>query len=333
MARPAGVTEEEAAGETTADGLTFLCAADIADAAGRWRRWLEVERAASRHTVRAYWTDLTAFLTFARDHLGRPPDLNDLGDFTLGDFRAYLARRAGRGAGAVSRARNLSGVRSFFNHLDRAGILHNPALANLGNPKLPRSLPKPLAAGDALQVLDVAAAMPAENWIGLRDRALFALLYGSGLRLGEALALDMENLPAKGALTVTGKGRRQRRVPLLPEVIAAIEAYRAACPHPAGRETPVFVGARGGRLNPGVAERQMRFLRAALGLPSTATPHALRHSFATHILHHGGDLRAIQELLGHSSLSTTQRYTEVDDSRLLDIYADAHPRARKQPST
>ncbi|HET8727730.1 MAG TPA: tyrosine recombinase XerC [Alphaproteobacteria bacterium] len=318
----------EGGGETP-EGFAFLCAADAADACGRWRRWLTVEKASSEHTLRAYIADLAGFLGFLRGHLGRPPSLNDLGNLQLTDFRAYLAHRATGGAGVSSRARNLSGVRSFFRYVDRSGILHNPGIANLGTPKRPRILPRPLAKEDALATIDAATELGGDDWIGRRDRALFALLYGSGLRLGEALSLDRRDLPRDGRLTVTGKGRKQRQVPVLAPVAEALAAYVAACPHVLPEDGPLFVGVRGGRLNPAVAERQMRRLRGLLGLPDTATPHALRHSFATHLLAGGGDLRAIQELLGHASLSTTQRYTDIDDVQLLDVYRGTHPRARR----
>ncbi len=247
---------------------------------------------------------------------------------SLGDFRAFQAFRAGGGAGRVTRARGLSAIRSFFGHLDRAGLLHNAALHGLTHPRLPRTLPRPLGVGEALTLVDAAPEISTLDWIGLRDRGLFALLYGCGLRLGEALGLRREDLPRDGRLTVTGKGRKQRQVPVLPAVAQALEGYVAACPFAPAPDAPLFLGERGGPLNPGVAERQMRRLRALLGLPDTVTPHALRHSFATHLLVAGGDLRSIQELLGHSSLSTTQRYTEIDATQLLAVYDQAHPRAR-----
>jgi len=331
MAGPAALGAGEdgppAPEDAEGSGLAFLCAADTADACLRWQRWLAVEKASSVHTVRAYVGDVTGFLAFLRDHLGRRPSLNDLGNAGLRDFRGYLAHRAGRGTGVASRARNLSGIRSFFRYLDRSGLLHNPALAGLATPKRPRVLPRPLAEDDALATVDTAPDLATEDWLGLRDRALFALLYGCGLRLGEALSLSRRDLPEDGRLTVLGKGGKQRQVPVLPPVRDALRDYVAACPFALSADDPLFVGARGRRLNPGVAERQMRTLRAALGLPDTATPHALRHSFASHLLAGGADLRAIQELLGHSSLSTTQRYTEVDDARLMEIYRNAHPRA------
>ena len=309
---------------------TLLAAADVLDAVDGWRRWLATEKRASDHTIRAYLGDVARFLVFVAGHLGRPPGLNDLGDLALGDFRAYLAGRARSGAGAASRARGLSGIRNFFRHLDRAGILHNPAIAGLSGPKPPRGVPKALTAEDAAAVLETAAEISDRDWVGRRDRALFTLLYGCGLRIAEALSLTRGDLPADGTLKVVGKGRKERLVPVLPAVAEALAAYVAACPHAMRPGDPLFVGVRGGPLNPGVAERQMRRLRRLLGLPETATPHALRHSFATHLLAGGADLRAIQELLGHSSLSTTQRYTDVDVEQLLAVHRDTHPRARRR---
>jgi len=293
-----------------------------------WHRWLLAERRASRHTVRAYLADVHAFLGFMAEHLGEAPDPNALADLTLADFRAYLARRAREGADAGTRARALSAVRSFFRYLERTGAMRNAALAAVRTPKIARSLPKPLTPDDALAALDAAGELDMRDWVGRRDRALVALLYGCGLRLAEALALTPRTLPRDGRLVVTGKGGKQRAVPVLPAVTAALEAYLAACPWAIAPEKPVFRGVRGGPLNPGVAERQVRRLRVPLGLPETVTPHAFRHSFATHLLAEGGDLRAIQELLGHASLSTTQRYTEVDAARLFAVYDKAHPRAR-----
>jgi integrase/recombinase XerC len=283
----------------------------------------------SAHTLRAYLGDAHAFLGFIATHRGGPPSLSTLAGLTLADFRAWLASRSGEGAAAATRARGLSAVRSFFRHLDRAGTLHNPALEGLGGPKLPRSLPKALTQADAAGTIEAAAGLQEEDWIGRRDRALLLLLYGAGLRLGEALGLTGRDVPREGRMVVRGKGRKERLVPVLPIVAEAIADYLATCPFPAGPDRPLFLGARGGPLNPGVAERQVRRLRHLLGLPASATPHALRHSFATHLLAEGADLRSIQELLGHASLSTTQRYTALDDRRLLGVYESAHPRARK----
>lgn len=222
----------------------------------------------------------------------------------------------------------MSSLRGFFKYLDRHDLVHNPAINAVKSPRPPKSLPKPLAAEDAIEALSTAGELHDEPWLAARDVALFTLLYGCGLRLGEALALQKRDIPAGDAMTITGKGRKQRLVPVLPIVRQAIGEYVTLCPHPLAADGPLFVGARGGLLNPGVVQRQMRRLRALMGLPDTATPHALRHSFATHLLAGGGDLRTIQELLGHASLSTTQRYTQVDEARLTRAYRDAHPRAK-----
>ena len=225
----------------------------------------------------------------------------------------------------------MAAVRGFYRYLDRHHGLHNPALAALRTPRLPRRLPRPLSAAQALDVVE-AADDGRIDWTGRRDAALLTLLYGAGLRIGEALGLTRGALGAAPAelreLRVTGKGGRQRVVPVLPVVAAALADYLEACPYGGGRpDSPLFVGARGGPLQAGVVQRRVRGLRRLLGLPETATPHALRHSFATHLLAGGADLRAIQELLGHASLSTTQGYTAVDAARLMDLYRRAHPRA------
>jgi integrase/recombinase XerC len=321
MAGPAGLNGQD----TT---LALATADDLAATLPRWREWLEIERQFSPHTVTAYLGDLTAFLGFFAGHLGRPVRLRDLAEAGLGDFRAWLARRTTAGARATSRARAVSALRNFFNWLDRAGILHNPKIGALTTPKLPRTAPKPIGVVDAAALLEAAEMFVEEPWIGLRDRALFTLLYGCGLRISEALALDRGTLPLGDSLRVLGKGKKERVVPLLPVVIEAVTLYEAASPFKGGRDAPLFVGARGKRLDPAIAQKAMRSLRVQLQLPDTATPHALRHSFATHLLGGGGDLRAIQELLGHASLSTTQRYTEVETEHLLSVYRDAHPRAR-----
>jgi integrase/recombinase XerC len=309
-----------------------LAAPDVLAAAEAWQRWLRAERTASAHTVRAYAGDLMRFLAFLRNHAGAPASLNDLGDLRLRDLRAFLAARAAEEAAAGTRARGLSALRSFFGWLDRRGVLHVPALEAVRPPKAARPLPRPLSERDALAVVATAEEAAESDWIGLRDRALFALLYGAGLRLGEALALSRAEAPRGGRLRVRGKGRKQREVPVLPAVAAAVEAYLAACPCATAPDGPLFLGARGKRLNPGVAEKRMRDLRHLLGLPDSATPHALRHSFATHLLAAGGDLRAIQELLGHSSLSTTQRYTEIEEAQLMETYRRCHPRAAARGS-
>ncbi len=269
------------------------------------------------------------FLAFIARHRAGPPSLADLSDLNLGDFRAYLAHRAADGLAAASRSRGLAAVRGFFRFLERRGLAANAAIRLVRTPKVARSLPRPLEVGDALAAVDAAGALVDEPWLAARDQALLLLLYGCGLRIGEALALDRRDAPEGDVLVVTGKGRKQRLVPVLPVVREAIAAYLAVCPYPLPAEAPLFLGARGARLDPAVAQRQVRRLRVALGLPETATPHALRHSFATHLLADGGDLRTIQELLGHASLSTTQRYTEVDASRIAAVHRRAHPRATR----
>ena len=304
---------------------------DLAAAVARWRRWLADERRASAHTLDAYGRDLAGFLGFLAEHLGGQPGLADLGALRTADFRSWLARRAGDGLSAASRARALSVVRGFFRFLDREGLAHNPALAALRTPKQQRPAPRPLTVDQARAAIEAVGELGSTPWIGKRDRALIALLYGAGLRIGEALGLDRGALPSAGrgdaAIVITGKGDKQRVVPLLAVVRAAIADYLAACPYEVGDDGPLFVGARGGRLNASVVQARLRMLRGFLGLPANATPHALRHSFATHLLAEGGDLRTIQELLGHASLSTTQRYTEVDAESLLRVYHAAHPKA------
>ncbi|MEE9140908.1 MAG: tyrosine recombinase XerC [Alphaproteobacteria bacterium] len=301
---------------------------DVAEAVSGWRAWLEHERRSSPHTVAAYARDLSAFLAFLVEHLGRPPGLGDLEDLRPADFRAWLARRARDGFGRTSTARATSVVRGFFRHLERGGKARNAVVAGLRTPKLPRTVPKPLSPEDAADAVATVGELSGTPWIALRDVALLTLLYGCGLRIDEALSLDRRDAPSGETITITGKGRKQRMVPVLPAVATAVKAYLAACPYALAAGDPLFVGARGKRLQAGVVQRQMRVLRRRLGLPETATPHALRHSFATHLLSAGGDLRAIQELLGHASLSTTQRYTEVDSERLMAVHARAHPRAR-----
>jgi integrase/recombinase XerC len=222
----------------------------------------------------------------------------------------------------------MSSVRGFFRFLEKRGLARNAAIGMVGAPRPPKSVPKALGVAEALEAIGSVGGLGRERWLAARDTALLMLLYGCGLRIGEALALDRADAPRGDALVVTGKGRKQRLVPVLPAVKQALADYLALCPYKGSGDDPLFVGARGERLNSGVAQRQVRRLRAALDLPETATPHAFRHSFATHLLAGGGDLRTIQELLGHASLSTTQRYTDVDAKHLEAVYLRAHPRAR-----
>ena len=310
-------------------GISFTADPDLAAAVEIWLAWLADERRMSRHTIDGYGRDVAAFLSFLQEHRGERPTLAVMRALQTSDLRAYLARRLTGGLAKTSAARHLSSLRALFKHLERRGLVANPAIRVLRTPRQPKSLPKSLTvleAADSLAEVDGLAWKP---WMGKRDTALLTLLYGCGLRLGEALALTGADLPEDEVLRVTGKGDKQRIVPMLPVVREAIDAYIQASPYPVGPSQPLFRGARGGALNPGVVQRQVRRLRAHLGLPDSATPHALRHSFATHLLQGGGDLRAIQELLGHASLSTTQRYTANDAEGLAAIHAKAHPRARK----
>jgi integrase/recombinase XerC len=328
MARPAGLRPHPRA-PAPVPLERFAAASDLARAIAAWDSWLADERRASPHTRAAYGADLAAFLDFLVLHLGGVPDLAALDALAPPDFRAALAARAARGLTHSSNARFLAVVRGFFRFLDRRGLVRNAALAAIRTPKLAPPVPKALSPDDAAATLDLAGEPGASAWQASRDAALLTLLYGCGLRLGEALGLTRREAPlAPGAITVTGKGGKARMVPVLPAVAAAVRAYLDLCPHRLGLDGPLFVGARGGPLHPRLVQGRMAALRAALGLPDGATPHALRHSFATHLLAGGGDLRAIQELLGHASLSTTQRYTAVDAARLAAVYDKAHPRAK-----
>ncbi len=303
------------------------CAPDLAHELQQWARYLRFEKNASRHTLRAYVSDVSGFLKFLAGHNGRPGGLGDLSAASLRDFRAWMSQQAIRGAAVSSRARSLSGVKNFLRWLDRQGVMHNAAVSSVRTPKQPHKLPRPLEEAQAFRVLD-GAGDSAETWILQRDRALFTLLYGCGLRIDEALGLNIRDLPRDGFLRVMGKGRRERQVPALDIVGEEIEKYLAVCPFMRDPNRALFVGVRGRRLNQGVAQRAMRQMRSALQLPETATPHALRHSFATHLLQNGANLREIQEMLGHASLRSTQRYTEVNAAELIAIYKKAHPRSR-----
>ena len=293
--------------------------------------WLRSERRVAELTLRGYEEDLGAFLRFLADHRGGLVSVADLGGLGLVDFRAWLAWRHGEGYARSSTARAMSAVRGFFRYADRRHGLHNPALTVIRTPRLPHRVPRPLAEADARDLIESAGTEAGEGWVGARDTALLLLLYGAGLRIGEALALNRADVGKDPrtlrSLRVVGKGSKERQVPVLPAVAAALAAYLLVCPLSPVPHEPLFRGVRGGRLQQGVVQKLVRQLRAGLGLPETATPHALRHSFATHLLGSGADLRAIQELLGHASLSTTQGYTEVDARRLLALYARAHPRA------
>lgn len=303
------------------------CAADLADAIQKWINWLRVEKNLSRHTVRAYIHDVSVFAAFMRDYHEEIVSLNRLSDFDIKDFRAWMSHRQMKKAGNATRARELSGVKNFLKWLDRQGIMHNAHIRTVRSPKLPHKLPRPLHEKQAVALVETA---PDDDWVKKRNKALFTLLYGCGLRIDEALQLDIRDLPRDGFLRVLGKGRKERQVPVLSIVEKILNEYRAAAPFAENADRPLFLGEKGKRLHQGIAQKEMRDLRRAMRLPENATPHALRHSFATHLLQNGANLREIQELLGHASLRTTQRYTEVDGKELLKVYNAAHPRQREE---
>ncbi|MEQ8504989.1 MAG: tyrosine recombinase XerC [Rhodospirillales bacterium] len=316
-------------------GIALTCGPDLAAAAERWHDWLAHERRYSQHTLDGYRHDLAGFVAFLNAHLGTTPDLGDIDGLKPLDFRAWLAELDRRGLSRTSIARALSCLRGFFRFLEKQGIARNSAIGALRTPRVPKSVPKALSIEEAFDLILTASEMADDDWVGQRDKALLMLLYGCGLRIGEALGLNREQAPGLfgnggDAMMVRGKGGKDRLVPVLPVVRDAIREYLDLCPYAGDGDMPLFLGARGGRLSAGVAQARVRDLRRLLGLPDTATPHALRHSYATHLLAGGGDLRTIQELLGHASLSTTQRYTDVDMARLSSVYENAHPRARRK---
>ena len=313
----------------TRQPIAFAVQGRLAQVVEEWVHWLRAQKRCSDHTLDAYGRDLASFLDFLTNHLGQRPDLDSLAQLDAGHVRSWLAARTRQGLAKSSLARAMSTLRNFFRYLDRHDLVHNPAITSVKSPRPPRTVPKALAMDEALETLGIAATMYDDPWLAARDVALFTLLYGCGLRLGEALGLNGRHIPSGPTMIITGKGRKQRLVPVLPIVTQSIRDYVDQCPFSIDGDEPLFVGARGDRLNPGVVQRQMRRLRPLLGLPDSATPHALRHSFATHLLAGGGDLRTIQELLGHASLSTTQRYTSVDAAAMVRVHQQAHPRARK----
>jgi len=295
-----------------------------------WLGYLGAERRMSPKTLEAYRRDVLQFLQFLAGHLGEAPSLKALAALTPSDVRAFLAARRADNIGSRSLMRTLAGIRAFARYLEKNGKGKVGALAAVRSPKIAKTLPRPLTVAGARGVTDpqAAAGDDREPWIYARDAAVLALLYGCGLRISEALGLRRAEFgDGRDAVTVTGKGRKQRMVPLIGPVQKLVADYLALCPYGLPEQGPLFVGAKGGPLSPRIVQLAMARLRGALGLSETATPHALRHSFATHLLARGGDLRSIQELLGHASLSTTQIYTEVDAERLIAAYRRAHPRA------
>ncbi len=307
--------------------MSLALSAAQRDALERWLTHLGALGGRAANTITAYRRDVAGFLDFLARHHGEPLGLGPLADLGQADLRAWMAHERGRGVSARSLARQLSAVKTFLRWLsDREGTEATAVLSARG-PKYRRKLPRPLAEDAARAVLDTVGEDAREDWIAARDTAVVTLLYGCGLRISEALGLTAASHPLPEVLRIRGKGGKERVVPVLPAARAAVARYAALCPFDLAAGGPLFRGARGGPLSPRLIARAMEHTRARLGLPATATPHALRHSFATHLLAAGGDLRAIQALLGHASLSTTQAYTAVDAARLMEVYEAAHPRA------
>lgn len=298
----------------------------IIELSSQWLEYLRTEKRCSNHTLQAYEKDLRYFLAFLERHLGEEIKLETLLQLELKDFRSYVAGQKSNGSGNSTTARNISVIRNFYRFLAREAGVQNAAIHALRLPKLPKSLPKALDIKEAAVALE-NIGLQEEEWIKKRDLLLLLLLYGAGLRIAEALSLKRGDIENRESFTIRGKRGKERLVPLLPVINTALAEYLAACPVAISAGDYLFIGKRSKRLNPGVYQRRIRTLRNTLGLPETVTPHAFRHSFATHLLSAGGDLRVIQELLGHSSLSTTQVYTKIDTGRLLEVYGKTHPRA------
>lgn len=308
-----------------ADGELPL-ADDLRRATADWFAYLAHERGYSEATLASYERDLRQFIVFLKHDLDHPPCLNDLARLDVKAVRRFLAARRRQGTASRSLSRAISALRTFYRWLENENLIANRALAQVAMPRIPHTVPKPLTVDKASALVDDDGAE--DDWIRARDVAVMLLLYGGGLRISEALGLSRREAPVSGrdVLRITGKGGKERLVPVLPVTQRAIERYLALCPYPLEPQSPLFVGAKGGALSPRLIQLAIARMRDELSLPETATPHALRHSFATHLLAAGADLRQIQELLGHASLSTTQVYTEVDRERILAVYDKAHPR-------
>ena len=301
----------------------------LRDALARWLDHLTAVRGFSANTRKAYNTDVAGFLGFQALHQGGGQAIAAVIGMSQGDLRAWMAAERAKDVSARSLARKLSAVKGFIGWLAEADASDATTILQARSPKFRRKLPRPLSEDAAAQIIDQVGDQGAADWISARDMAVLTLLYGCGLRISEALGLTGADAPLPEVLRITGKGGKERLVPVLPAAREAVARYAALCPHPLTRSAPLFRGARGGPLNPRLIALVMEKARNQMGLPATATPHALRHSFATHLLSAGGDLRAIQELLGHASLSTTQAYTAVDAARLMEVYDAAHPRAHR----
>lgn len=297
------------------------------DALQAWLDSLSALKDTSDNTITAYRRDVVGFLAFMTEHFGGPQGLGALQTIGVSDMRAWMAAERGQGVGSRSLARKLSAVKGFYRWLAEREGFEATAVLSARSPKFQKKLPRPLDESAARAVLDLAEMQSQSGWVGARDVAVLTLLYGCGLRISEALGLTGADVPLADVLRIVGKGGKERLVPVLPAARDAVTAYCRACPWPIEEDSPLFRGVRGGALSPRAIQKVTAQVRMQLGLPSSATPHALRHSFATHLLAAGGDLRAIQELLGHASLSTTQTYTAVDTTHLLEVYARTHPRS------
>ncbi len=295
-----------------------------------WSINLKNIKGLSPNTLSAYQRDIKKFILFLREYLGKDPTINDLKKLTNTNFRSYLADQKNQGNSNISIARQISSLKSFFNFLIKIQKIKNSLILNFKGPKQKKSLPRPIIADLAIQVIKEAKNIDDEKWIGNRNQAILILLYGCGLRISEALNLNFSDITKNDYLVIKGKGNKERIVPLMSYVRESIDSYLAICPYEFEGDDPLFVGKRMKRLSPRIIQYALEKIRVALSLPETATPHALRHSFATHLLENGGDLRTIQELLGHSSLSTTQKYTKIENSQLLNVYTKAHPLAKNK---
>jgi len=291
-----------------------------------WLSRLADEKRYSSHTISSYKRDMGYFLDFLREYEGGEITSEMLHGLSLRELRAWLANRSKKGYNFSSTARAISVIRSFFRHAERFHNLSNSAVFHLRTPRQEKRLPRAISAEDAINAVENIGKDAKDKWMAKRDVALLTLIYGAGLRIAEALSLNVKDAPFGDAMVIKGKGNKERMVPVLPIVTSAVREYLAECPHHMGPDSPLFVGSRGARLNPRLFQLTIEKVRKYLGLPETVTPHSFRHSFATHLLSGGADLRSIQELLGHASLSTTQRYTKIDTERLLESYAKAHPK-------
>ena len=295
-----------------------------------WLSNLRNIKGLSDNTLEAYKIDIIKFIYFLRNYLGNDPSLNDLRKLTNNNFRGYLAEQKNLGISNVSIARQISSLKSFFNYLIKIKKIDNSPILNLKGPKQKKSLPRPIIAGLAIEVIKEAKNIDDEKWIGQRNQTILILLYGCGLRISEALNLNYSDITSNDYLVIKGKGNKERIVPIMDYIRDSIVNYIKVCPFEFSNSDPLFIGKRRKRLSPRIIQYALEKIRVSLSLPETATPHALRHSFATHLLENGGDLRTIQELLGHSSLSTTQKYTKVENSQLLNVYTKTHPLAKNK---